>query len=999
MVAVSPELKAIFWEALECCSEADRRSYLDRACGSDPALRSRVAALLVAHHEAGDFLEQPVEPAVESWGASAAAEGPGTFIGPYKLVERIGEGGMGVIYLAEQERPVRREVAIKIIKPGMDTRQVIARFEVERQALAMMDHPCIATVFEAGATELGRPFFVMELVRGISITDYCDRERLALPQRLELFVLVCRAVQHAHQKGIIHRDLKPSNVLVTVKDGAAVPKVIDFGIAKATSGVLNEPARNTEFHQLLGTPLYMSPEQAALAWAEVDTRSDVYSLGVLLYELLTGTTPFDWENLGQAAFDEMRRVIRELEPPRPSAKLSSLGDTLRTVSANRSADPRHLGCELRGELDWIVMKALEKDPRRRYETVSDFAADVLRYLLVQPVNARPPSRAYRFRKFAVRNKRALVASALIAAVLVAAAIVSTWQTVQTTLANSHLRMEQGRTKAALAAEAKRRRLARRALDAMSSQIVGEWLSKQPTLLPEHKRFLEQALLWYEELAADTGSEEATRAGIAAAYYRIGAIHHLLGQSTLAEAAYRKCLTVQESLVRDFPSDTDHAALVGTVYRLLGGLERERARPEAALPWFEKEVQSLEPVARRHPNLLQARVHVAEGHHYLGLCWDDLGRTHEAELAYRQALPLLEQIVREFPDQAECASDLGQLYGCVGSLERGRGRSSVALAWYEKAIETLQPVVRTHRELSAARSSLGNNHSNRAIALRDLGRRPEAEEAYKQSVRVLEALAAEFPGRLLYRQPLASANCNLGDFLVEDGRLEEAEPAFKRARDILEPLVEEAPGTFSYPVDLGMTYYGFAMLAQARGRPEAALPWIEKAIRLLSPVAGPSQPQKGRFILHVVHCGRAQALSDLGRPADALESWDQAIALALGPVPGRLRLARAATLANLGDHAKATAAANELANLPNIGAVELYNLACVYALSSAAARNEPPLNERYAIRAVELLHQAVRKGYRDVIHMKQDTDLNSIRARPDYHSLARDLSFPRVPFAH
>ena len=326
-------------------------------------------------------------------------EQPGSTIGPYKLLEQIGEGGMGTVFMAEQSQPVRRKVALKIIKPGMDTKQVIARFEAERQALALMDHPNIAKVHDGGTTEAGRPYFVMELVRGIPITDYCDREHLTIPERLDLFVLVCRAVQHAHQKGIIHRDLKPSNVMVTVIDGVPVPKVIDFGVAKATGQSLTDHTLFTAFHQFVGTPLYMSPEQADLAGVDVDTRSDIYSLGVLLYELLTGTTPFDQDTFRTAALDEMRRIVREEEPPKPSARLSTLRDTPTSVSANRNANPRQLNRVVRGELDWIVMKALEKDRARRYETANDFAADVMRHLTDQPVGACPPSAWYRFSKY------------------------------------------------------------------------------------------------------------------------------------------------------------------------------------------------------------------------------------------------------------------------------------------------------------------------------------------------------------------------------------------------------------------------------------------------------------------------------------------------------------------------------------------------------------------------------------------------------------------------
>jgi eukaryotic-like serine/threonine-protein kinase len=430
MNTVTPELRAIFWEALDYESGAERREYIERACGGDDELRSRVEVLLRAHRDAGDFLEQPILTPTVTLGRSAPAEAPGTSIGPYKLLEQIGEGGMGVVYMAEQTHPVRRKVALKIIKPGMDTKQVVARFEAERQALALMDHPNIAKVHDGGATEAGRPYFVMELVRGIPITDYCDREHLTIPERLDLFVLVCRAVQHAHQKGIIHRDLKPSNVLVTLIDGAAVPKVIDFGVAKATGGQLTDKSLFTGFAQLIGTPLYMSPEQADLSGVDVDTRSDIYALGVLLYELLTGSTPIDRDTLCKAAYDEIRRIIREQDPPTPSTRLSTLGAMLSTVSANRQVNTRKLSHEVRGELDWIVMKALEKDRARRYETANDFAADVMRHLTDQPVEACPPSAWYRFSKFSRRNRVTLTTAALVGLALVAGTAMSTWQAVE-----------------------------------------------------------------------------------------------------------------------------------------------------------------------------------------------------------------------------------------------------------------------------------------------------------------------------------------------------------------------------------------------------------------------------------------------------------------------------------------------------------------------------------------------------------------------------------------
>jgi serine/threonine protein kinase len=409
---------------VELVSPEERAAYIAQACGTDRALRMHVDQLVSAHFRAGHFLESPVAALVATVEAQPVAERPGTVIGPYKLKEQIGEGGMGLVFVAEQQQPVRRKVALKVIKPGMDSRAVIARFEAERQALALMDHPNIAKVHDGGTTPAGRPYFVMELVKGVPITEYCDQNQITIRERLELFGDVCQAVQHAHQKGIIHRDLKPSNVLVMSNDGSPLAKVIDFGVAKAIGQQLTDKTIYTQFAQLVGTPLYMSPEQAGQSSVDVDTRTDIYALGVLLYELLTGTTPFDKERLKEAGHDEIRRIIREEEPPKPSTRISTLGQAATTVGTNRKSDPRQLSRLLRGELDWIVMKALEKDRNRRYETASAFAADVQRYLVDEPVHACPPSHLYRFRKFARRNKSRLAIAmvVLIAGTVMAATV-------------------------------------------------------------------------------------------------------------------------------------------------------------------------------------------------------------------------------------------------------------------------------------------------------------------------------------------------------------------------------------------------------------------------------------------------------------------------------------------------------------------------------------------------------------------------------------------------
>jgi serine/threonine protein kinase len=446
----------LFIAALQRDDPAERIAYLAEVCGGDADLRQRVELLLRLHQDASSSLERlPVAPGetvdlrtgeflggtehantrcIRGADPSPLVEAAGICLGPYKLLQRLGEGGMGTVWVAEQQVPVKRRVALKVIKPGMDSARVLRRFEAERQALALMDHTNISKILDAGATPEGRPYFVMELVKGVPLTTYCDELHLTLRERLELFVPVCQAIQHAHQKGIIHRDIKPSNVLVAVQDGRPVPKVIDFGLAKALHQQLTDQSMYTEIGQVVGTMEYMSPEQAKLSPVDIDTRTDVYSLGALLYELLTGTTPLNSKRLQRAVYSEVLRQICEVEPPRPSARLKESKETLADLSARRRTQPERLMREVRGELDWIVMKCLEKDQTRRYETANSLTRDVERYLADEPVEACPPSARYRLRKFARRYRAALAVAVVFAALLVVGSVVSGWLAMRATLA-------------------------------------------------------------------------------------------------------------------------------------------------------------------------------------------------------------------------------------------------------------------------------------------------------------------------------------------------------------------------------------------------------------------------------------------------------------------------------------------------------------------------------------------------------------------------------------
>ena len=501
--------RSIALAALAETDAAKRTAYLDKACCTDAALRRRVEELLKRHESATDVLgpvldssgatvdntsTTPPGPTIDQPQPPSLAEQQGSWIGPYKLLQQIGEGGMGTVFMAEQDKPVHRRVALKVIKPGMDSAQVVARFEAERQALAMMDHPNIARVLDVGTTDTGRPYFVMELVKGVPITEYCDANRLTPRERLELFVPVCLAIQHAHQKGIIHRDIKPSNVLVTLHDGNPVPKVIDFGVAKAIEQRLTDRTLFTQIGQVVGTPEYMSPEQAEMSGLDIDTRSDIYSLGVLLYELLTGTTPLERR---EAGFVEVLRRVREEEPPRPSTRLSN-AEEIASIAAKRKTEPAKLARLVRGELDWIVMKALEKDRTRRYATANGLARDLQRFLADEPVEAGPPSARYRLGKFARRHRAALATAAAFAIVLVAATAISAGLAVLAAKAKAE-------AVRAYAAEAEQRRQAQ-GLREIAEQKSGE--AQAQTRLLERQLYINQiALAQRENLANNVGYAE------------------------------------------------------------------------------------------------------------------------------------------------------------------------------------------------------------------------------------------------------------------------------------------------------------------------------------------------------------------------------------------------------------------------------------------------------------------------------------------------------------
>jgi tetratricopeptide (TPR) repeat protein len=893
-------------------------------------------------------------------------------------------------------------VAVKVVKEGMDSRQVLARFEAERQALALMDHPHIAKVLDAGRTSSGRPYFVMELVKGRPITDYCDEKRLGVRERLELFADVCRAVQHAHQKGIIHRDLKPSNVLVAPYDGRPVVKVIDFGVAKATGQLLSDRTLFTGFGALVGTPEYMSPEQAEVNNQDIDTRSDIYALGVLLYELLTGSTPLTRQRVKQAALLEVLRVIREEEPPRPSTRLSESKDSLPSISAQRQTEPAKLTKLVRGELDWIAMKALEKDRNRRYETANGFAMDVQRYLADEPVQACPPSARYRLGKFVRRNRGRVAVAAVVLALLLAGAAVSTWLAVRATRAERQ-------TSAALDQATAAQAQTREALDALTDDVVETMFTKQPDLDETQTAFLRKVLAFYEAFTQQSAETAEARFLRAKGYFKVAHLRGLLGEHAAAVEGYRKTEGLLESLVAQFPDVADYRfKLARTEDNVAVALAKSGKELEAEAA-FTKGIALGTKLAENLPQDPRYRLELANTYHALGYLRELQLKFPEAEAAYHQALDLKEKLVAEAGGEPLYRKELAISLTNTANLLRKQGKFPESEKVYRQALKNQEG--RLDKATARDRKALASSYHGLGIALAELGKGPEAETSFRRSLETRQKLADDFPRVLEYRRDLATCCGDLGYLMTRLGKDAEAEKPYRQALELRKQIVAQAGPVGAYRKELAEGHHNLACVLRATRRPEEAESACNAALDLWkqlvdeSPKVPDLQSEMANTLgeLAMLHNQRREFAAAVVLLEQARPHLQAALAVR-SKDPGfrqnyrEYLVALAQSRRGLADHARLATTADELARSGCRPGPDHYDAACFLCHCMTLAGKDGQLADAgreeltgsYADRALAFLRQAVALGLKDVARLKKDPDLDPLRTREDFKKLVADL---------
>jgi eukaryotic-like serine/threonine-protein kinase len=947
--------REIFTAASQIEDRELRANLLATVCKDDAALLQRIESLLRASEHAEDLIE-PSQRALQHLSEEEQDEGnpidcrqavgqlssvnklprpgvlqPGTQIGPYQIQQLLGEGGMGVVYAAKQSEPVKRQVALKILRPGDTSRNILARFEQERHALSMMEHSGIARILDAGSTADGLPFFVMELVKGIPINQYCDQENLSPQERLQLFIPVCAAVQHAHQKGIIHRDLKPSNILVALYDGKPVPKVIDFGVAKAIGPRLSETTVYTEVGSVVGTLEYMAPEQAELNNLDIDTRADIYSLGVVLYELLTGSPPFSRQQLRSAAFDEMLRIIREVEPPKPSTKVSS-SDEAASVAAHRKLEPKQLAKALSGDLDWVVMKSLAKERTHRYQTVGEFAADIHRFLNIEPVAAGPPSFAYRARRFLKRNRILSLATLMTVLAVVAGVVGTSIGMVQarTALAGERQALkekteslkaeEQARNEAELASQK-----TLQALDSLTGSFTTRWMSRQNELSADDRKFLKDILVFYEDASKTNSGTKNSKQIRVAGFHKTANLHTVLGNSQEALESYQLAARFYQDLSKQFPDMPEYidgearclrpiaqilskqgnrqaaedshrrsiellsgivnlgSALPSThiehiesltdfaslLHRHGKNAEAERVFQQAEEAFHTIEDKFLAPVERQslYASMLQIRCYF----------FRELGRLKEAFADGQKAIELATALIESGVDQAQTRREICSLHTMLGTIHQSRGEFELAQSQFRAASVAARSLVARYPLVPAHRAAVAESH--RMLGANYFFQRNYGQsiEEYNQAKIISRRILDDFPDELEHQYNHAEL-CNvMGLALKESGQLDGAERELQESVQLKKKVVEKAGETLRYRQSLAMSLHNLANTHNKQREFEAAIQCHHEAITIRENLFNKNPEIVGLALdLGGSHCDFGNMLVNDNRIEEGLKQLDRAV---------------------------------------------------------------------------------------------------------------------------
>ncbi len=1004
-MSAAKTIDELFMRAMELTDPRERENYLNAACADAPDVRDQVDELLAIAPQMGSFLETPVAPqwAQDTIPQIVADNLCGQSLGPYRLVRLAGEGGMGEVYQAEQEKPMLRQVAIKVIRHGLASVSMLARFAHESHLLGLMDHPNVARVLDTGTTPSGNPFIALEWVEGVHITTFCDQERYTIRQRVALMVTVCQAVQHAHQKGIIHRDLKPSNVLVALKDGQAVPKVIDFGVARTTHADLPEQERMTQTGQIIGTIEYMAPEQAEPNHTDIDTRTDIYALGALLYELLTGTAPYSQGQFRQASFEERLRLIREVDPVRPSQQYVNLTD-VEGLAAKRQTAVSHLRKQVANELDWICLKCLEKDRGRRYETTNALAQDLQRYLLGEPVQAGPPTIVYRFKKFASRNRKLLAAATVMGSLLLAAAVIGTWQAVR--LGRLHQQSQVN-----LAAANKHLELAITAVDQFCSKVSEDLRLKEQDLRPLRKELLASAVEFQKQLVELRHRSGVARIDLAQAHARLGRLSMEIDSVDEAIASFRLAIGEYQTLAKDLSKT------------------------------------NLQRLDRAYCD-----VELARCYYHLGQLLGRSSKAPEGKVAATQAMEILERLVQSEPRSSEVRSTLAEVRVLQWNLANATQQFEEAEAFARAAIEDWDKLAKEHPHdqewllsLASAQSRLGTG-----LFHRSLSRSREAEALLLKSLEVFRQASDGTLTRSSHQLQLAETLRALGQICKATRRKDDAIRYMTDAIDTVDRVRLKQPSVRSHAIQLAGLYNDLSVVHALNGQPIEECHSLEMAIGLLdslrfdvdmeltmavaTSLLGKHQLNNGNLTKAEPLLGRAIELAEKvldrspddrhlstaypvmledranllirqGKFAEALLDYDRAVQVATPMMRPPKRIARGGVYLQVGNHRRAMVEVRETLNeLPpetssHVWISVLKAGAKLCAQCSEKVNSDQQLSrdkqlqlaEEYAATAVNLLAQAFDKGFNDWESLTTIPELEPLYLREDFRALGREIA--------